>query len=77
MRPMIRSEEHPVGRDEDGQEDRHLAAPEEQPGEEVQQDSHRHAREHARQAPGERVLADVHRGGWSVRREGEQLLPVG
>ncbi len=69
-------EEHPVGDREDPDENRDLAATEEDPGEEVEQPGHQGAGDDARQPPRERMLADFDAGHPAVAGEREDLLSI-
>ena len=75
-RDPLLDEEHPVEQAEDPREDRHRAAAEQDSRQQEQQPGHERARDHARKSPGERVLADVDRGGLAIAAEHEQLLAV-
>ncbi len=70
-------EEHPVGDGEDADEDADLSAPEQDPGQEVDEARHQGPGDDTGQAPGERVLADLDAGDRSVVAEREDLLAVG
>ncbi len=56
-------EGHAVGEGEDADEDRDRPAPEEDPGQHVQETRRQGPEDDARQPPRERVVADVDRGG--------------
>ncbi len=75
-RDPLLDEEHPVEQAEDPREDRHRPAAEEDSGQQEEQPGHERARDHARESPRERVLADVDRGGLAIAAEHEQLLAV-
>ena len=69
-------EEHPVDEDEDGGDDRDLAAPEEDPGQQEDEAGHERAGDDPRDPPGEGVVAGVDRGERPVGGRDEDRLPV-
>ena len=71
-------EEHPVEHGEQADQHADLAAPEQDPGEQVQQARAQGAEDDARQAPGKGVVVDVERAGGAVRGEHEdRAMAVG